>query len=194
MLSLNNNQITVIENLNGLNLEELFIADNQIRKISGLEKLPLLRRLDLSKNQIKKLSGLEGIEWLKFLFLCHNNISRIAELINIENLQELTELDLCFNDIQNRKYYRLQVLFKIPQLRSLDGVDISPEEKIKAENLHALDLNDRETIFKSILPEEEFVDWRINKIEEVDPESEDEPESHEMINGDWDPLRTQSLN
>jgi len=75
-------------------------------------------------------------------------------------------------------------LFKIPQLRSLDGNDISPEEKIKAENLHALDLNDRETIFKSILPEEEFVDWRVNKIEEVEPESEDEPESHEMINGD----------
>jgi len=28
MLSLNSNQITVIENLNGLNLEELFLADN----------------------------------------------------------------------------------------------------------------------------------------------------------------------
>ena len=80
MLSLNNNQISVIENLNGLNLEELFLADNQIWKISGLDKLALLRRLDLSKNEIKKLIGLESIDWLKFLFLCHNNISRIAEL------------------------------------------------------------------------------------------------------------------
>ena len=67
-------------------------------------------------------------------------------------------------------------------------MDISPEDKIKAENLHALDLNDRETIFKSILPEEDFIDRRINKIEEVDPESEDEPVSHEMINGDREPL------
>lgn len=105
-------------------------------------------------------------------------------MTSIENLQELTELDLCFNDVQNRKYYRYQVLFKIPQLRSLDGADISPEEKIKAENLHGLDLNDRETIFKSILPEEEFVDRRINKIDEVEPESEDEPYNVEMIDGD----------
>lgn len=62
MLSLNNNQISVIENLNGLNLEELFLADNQIRKITGLDKLSLLRRLDLSKNSIKKLLGLEPID------------------------------------------------------------------------------------------------------------------------------------
>ena len=29
----------------------------------------------------------------------------------------------------------------------LDGVEILSEEKIKAENLHGLDLKDRETIF-----------------------------------------------
>jgi hypothetical protein len=39
------------------------------------------------------------------------------------------------------------VLFHIPQLRDLDGVAITAEEKIKAENLHGLDLGDRELIF-----------------------------------------------
>ena len=73
------------------------------------------------------------------------------------------------------------MLFRIPQLRALDGTDISPEEKIKAENLHGLDLNDRETIFRSILPEEEFVDRRISKIEDIEPESEDNPEAIEVI-------------
>jgi hypothetical protein len=41
----------------------------------------------------------------------------------------------------------LQVLFHIPQLRLLDGVAIIAEEKIKAENLHGLDMADRELIF-----------------------------------------------
>jgi protein phosphatase 1 regulatory subunit 7 len=41
----------------------------------------------------------------------------------------------------------LQVLFHIPQLRDLDGVKILAEEKIKAENLHGLDQNDKELIF-----------------------------------------------
>ena len=76
------------------------------------------------------------------------------------------------------------MLFKIPQLRNLDGRLISPEEKIKAENLHGLDLNDRETIFKSILPQEEFVDRRIYKIDDIEPESEDEPTSNGFLESD----------
>jgi len=76
-----------------------------------------------------------------------NNIGKVGQLAFIENLPLLTELDLCCNPIQNRKFYRLQVLFHIPQLRSLDGVSILAEEKIKAENLHGLDQADRELIF-----------------------------------------------
>jgi Leucine-rich repeat (LRR) protein len=182
MLSLNNNNIDTIENMEGLGLEELFLADNNISVIC-IELLPLLRRLDLSKNNISKLKGLESVYRLKFLYLSHNYISKMSELNMIENLQELTELDLCFNFLQNRKFYRSQVLFKIPQLRCLDGVEISCEEKIKSENLHGLDLNDRETIFKSILPEEKFIDRRINKIEDVEPESESDPENVEFMDG-----------
>ena len=34
----------------------------------------------------------------------------------------------------------------------LDGVDIIAEEKAKAENLHGVDVNDREKIFQAMLP------------------------------------------
>jgi Leucine-rich repeat (LRR) protein len=51
-----------------------------------------------------------------------NAIGKIGQLAYIENLPLLTELDLSCNPIQNRKFYRLQVLFHIPQLRDLDGV------------------------------------------------------------------------
>jgi len=59
---------------------------------------------------------------------------------------------MCFNLIQDKKHYRLQVLFHIPQLRMLDGVEIIAEEKVKAESLHGVDRADRETIFTSLLP------------------------------------------
>jgi hypothetical protein len=58
----------------------------------------------------------------------------------------------------------------------LDGVDIIAEDKVKAENLHGVDRNDRETIFKTLLPQEKFVDRRMNMIEDLEVESED-PES-----------------
>lgn len=64
----------------------------------------------------------------------------------------------------------------MPQLRMLDGVEIISDEKVKAENLHGYDLQDREIIFKSLLPEEKFIDRRISRIEDIQPESESEDE------------------
>mmetsp|Transcript_24025 Transcript_24025/g.36963 ORF Transcript_24025/g.36963 Transcript_24025/m.36963 type:complete len:82 (+) Transcript_24025:778-1023(+) len=60
----------------------------------------------------------------------------------------------------------------MPQLRMLDGVQISSEEKVKAENLHGYDLQDRDIIFKSLLPDEKFVDRRIASIDTLPNESD----------------------
>ncbi len=68
--------------------------------------------------------------------MAQNNIDKIRQILFIENLGLLTEIDMSFNPIQNRRYYRSQILFRIPQLRKLDGLVIKPEEKVKAENLH----------------------------------------------------------
>ena len=66
------------------------------------------------------------------------------------------------------------MLYHIPQLRMLDGVEIQAEEKVKAENLHGVDLNDRQKIFKAMLPQENFVDRRISVYEDIEDESEDD--------------------
>jgi hypothetical protein len=58
----------------------------------------------------------------------------------------------------------------------LDGVEITSEEKVKAENLHGYDQQDREIIFKSLLPDEKFVDRRIGTIDDVPPESDNDDE------------------
>ena len=78
-------------------------------------------------------------------------------------------------------------MFHIPQLRSLDGVEVISEEKIKAENLHGLDLNDRELIFQSLLPEEKFVDRRIHVVEDIPLETDSDPENIDFIEQRVDP-------
>lgn len=52
----------------------------------------------------------------------------------------------------------------------LDGVQIIAEEKAKSENLHGIDLKDREQIFKMMLPQENFVDRRICVFEDIEEE------------------------
>ena len=65
----------------------------------------------------------------------------------------------------------------------LDGVEIIAEEKVKAENLHGFDLNDRDKIFKAMLPQESFVDRRITAYEDIEEESEDEISIDDTIDG-----------
>jgi hypothetical protein len=124
---------------------------------------------------------------LRFLKVQLNNIGKAGQLAYIENLPLLTEIDLCCNPIQNRKFYRLQVLFHIPQLRLLDGVVITAEDKIKAENLHGLDMADRELIFQTLLPEEKFIDRRVNVVDDIPLESDSEPEQISFIEQRYDP-------
>jgi Leucine-rich repeat (LRR) protein len=54
ILQLNYNKITDIENLDELNLTELHLFGNSIKVIRGLQRLPLLRLLDLSRNRIRR--------------------------------------------------------------------------------------------------------------------------------------------
>jgi len=99
----------------------------------------------------------------------------------LESLDDLSDLDLCYNPVQKRKYYRYQVIYKLPQLRSLDGVTIDEKEPVKAENFFGIDKEDRMRIFAKVLPEEEFVDRRIHKSEYLDPESDSDNDDLDFV-------------
>ena len=72
VISLNSNLISKIENIDYMLIEELYVSDNRLTKITGVAFLPNLRTLDLSKNQIVFLRGLENIDNLRFLNLSLN--------------------------------------------------------------------------------------------------------------------------
>lgn len=50
------NKISKIENLNNLNLDVLWINDNKIEAIEGIQHMKELRELNLAKNQIRSIS------------------------------------------------------------------------------------------------------------------------------------------
>eukprot|EP00357_Protocruzia_adherens_P036799 CAMPEP_0115043374 /NCGR_PEP_ID=MMETSP0216-20121206/46831_1 /TAXON_ID=223996 /ORGANISM="Protocruzia adherens, Strain Boccale" /LENGTH=254 /DNA_ID=CAMNT_0002425683 /DNA_START=245 /DNA_END=1009 /DNA_ORIENTATION=+ len=149
--------------------------------ITNLETLARLRKLDLSRNMIIKLKGLESLHGLRFLNLAGNEIEKINQIRRIEDLPLLSELDLCFNPVQEKKYYRMQILFKAPHIRLLDGQPATAEEKVKAENLFGLEVEERGKIFKALLPEEEFFDRRILRGDEVDIDSDSDAEDINFI-------------
>lgn len=93
----------------------------------------------------------------------------------------LNSLDLSYNPLQERKYYRLQVVYKLPMLQLLDGGPLSGEEVVMAESLYGLDVEEKYNIFKKHLPEEEFIDRRIHKSELIEAETDSEGENNNLV-------------
>lgn len=183
ILSLNDNNIEVVSGLESLeNLEHLYLMKNKLRSLAeGFEGLGNLRVLDLSLNAIESLRGLEFLTNLMTLLLVGNRIRKVNQSRHLTSLALLSDLDLCSNPVQDVKLYRLQVLFRLPQLRTLDGRNVMAEEKIKAENLFGLDLEDMKAIFKEIFPDKTFEDKRILTSALCEDESESEDEDVRFI-------------
>lgn len=175
-LSLNSNQILRIAGI-PISLQYLNLGKNSISRIGkGFKKLVFLRILDLSYNKLSSLSGTEELESLMILNLEGNIIRKVNTLDHLSELALLSELNLKDNFVTGKELYRLRVAFKLPQLRSLDGVILTAEEKIKAENLYGLDVEDRKALFMQIFPGQNFIDRRLVKSEMLDIESESESE------------------
>ena len=172
-------EIQNIENLDALgpSLQKLNLMGNKIKKLNGLDNMTSLIELNLSKNIINRLKGLQGLSNLRYLYLTSNKISHCNQVAYLTDLPFLTELDFCFNDVQYKKFYRFQILYYIPELRKLDGQEVTHFEKVHADNLFGADLENKKEIFKAYLPEEEFVDRRLFLSEQIDPESDSEEEN-----------------
>eukprot|EP00758_Cryptobia_borreli_P003305 Tbor_TRINITY_DN3674_c0_g1::TRINITY_DN3674_c0_g1_i1::g.390::m.390/K10411/DNAL1; dynein light chain 1, axonemal len=118
------------------NLKRLSLGRNAIKKLEQLD-IPLLEELWISYNKIDKLSGLDKLKNLKVLFIGNNNISNWGEIDKLSNFcPELIETLFVNNPIYNNlpeQEYRYMVLQRLPRLKKLDGVYVSPEEREEAE-------------------------------------------------------------
>ena len=84
-----------------------------------------------------------------------------------------TQKNLMMLTIVISAIYGVWAIFAPGSIMSTYG---TPEEFVKSENLYGLDLEERREIFKEVLPEEEFIDRRINIGELIEPETESDNE------------------
>ncbi|CBZ27375.1 conserved hypothetical protein [Leishmania mexicana MHOM/GT/2001/U1103] len=70
-------------------VEELWLSDNDIRVIEGLDKMTRLRRLYLQGNRIESLNGLPPLRHLRELWLSRNRLSALTHLTPLRKLRSL---------------------------------------------------------------------------------------------------------
>uniref|UniRef100_A0A3Q3J496 Leucine rich repeat containing 9 n=1 Tax=Monopterus albus TaxID=43700 RepID=A0A3Q3J496_MONAL len=155
--SFNNNDISKVEGLDScLKLEELSLNNNSISTLSGLSKLHRLNKLSVDGNQLSSLdaslldhlpnlsflsvennciSSLHGIQRAHSLLeLCvaNNQISSSRDIYYLKGLTNLIILDLYGNPlIEKLENYRIYVVFHLPSLKALDGIEATECESAK---------------------------------------------------------------
>ncbi|XP_068195211.1 leucine-rich repeat-containing protein 9 [Antennarius striatus] len=156
--SFNDNDISKVEGLdNCLKLEELSFNNNSISTLSGLPKLhyltklsvdgnllssleesvlghlPKLSFLSVENNCISSLNGIKRLLSLRELYIGYNNISVSQDICYLKCLKDLIILDLCGNPLSTKlKNYELYVIFQLPFLRALDGIEVDTNKSESA--------------------------------------------------------------
>ena len=132
---LNNNLISQISGLDSLvNLQILNLSHNFLKSISGLERLVNLKNLDVSSNQLTTRESLEQLlkcQSISSLDLNSNPIDHDETLLEVfaglPNLACLYLRNTPF--IKEFKYYRKRFITAIPALKFLDDRPVVEEER-----------------------------------------------------------------
>ncbi len=120
------NTISEIVGLSRLaKLEHLYLQNNRIESMRGVEYFKNLRTLNLSQNRIKKIEGLDSLSKLIEINLSDNNIEVIE---NLNHLKLLKTLDLKKNKIKK--------IEGLNGLKNLEKLDLSHNY---IENIEGLD-------------------------------------------------------
>ena len=126
-LDLSFNNIKRIKNIDNLvNLENLYFVQNKIEKIENLSTLTNLKNLELGGNAIREISedSLQGLGKLEEIWLGKNSIPRLVNLNHLKSLKILS--------IQGNKLKKIEGL---EELENLEELYVSNNFISKIENL-----------------------------------------------------------
>ncbi|XP_041848393.1 protein tilB homolog isoform X2 [Melanotaenia boesemani] len=133
-ISLHQQDIEKIEHIDRWcrDLKILYLQNNLIPRIENVGRLKKLEYLNLALNNIEVIENLEGCESLQKLDLTVNFVGRLSSVESLKHNIHLRELFLVGNPCTQFEGYRQFVVASLPQLRWLDGTEISRSERIQA--------------------------------------------------------------
>jgi len=138
-LDLRGYKIPVIENL-GVTKDQhdaIDLTDNSIVTLGNLPLLKRLRTLLLANNRISAISPSIhlSVPNLTTLMLTNNTLSELGDLEPLKELKGLKYLSLMGNPVQEKKWYREWLAWRLPALRVIDFQRIRDKEREAGKSL-----------------------------------------------------------
>ena len=120
------------------NLEALWLTDNRLTEIKGLDANFRIKILCCGKNRITTLEGssISKMKFLETLYLNDNKLKNLdLVLSNLKNFSFLKNLNLFGNPVAEEPEYRPRVIYVIKSLEIFDRHKVTDMEKMKCEQI-----------------------------------------------------------
>eukprot|EP00916_Digyalum_oweni_P014498 GHVL01023761.1.p1 GENE.GHVL01023761.1~~GHVL01023761.1.p1 ORF type:complete len:452 (-),score=133.98 GHVL01023761.1:76-1431(-) len=155
-LDLGENEITILKNLQNLPIKKLYLDNNKLINIEGIETLKNIKKLNISNNNILNVDPLisEYHPYLSILNISQNKLISISQLYNLSTFYYLKSLTVNPSEFYETNF-SVEIISRFPRLSCLDGIDISPKQQVKAFDG---DLIFRKKTWMTYLPYKEFED------------------------------------
>ena len=114
-------------------VRKLNLWGSNLEDISIISEMPSLEIVSLSVNKIRTLKPFANLQNLKELYLRKNMISNLNEIKHLTDCENLTKLWLKENPICDNPNYREVIICVLPQVQNLDDIEITDEERARAE-------------------------------------------------------------
>lgn len=125
-------KIPAIENIGILQdqFDIIELSDNEIKKLDNFPRMKRLNTILISNNYISRVGKIgENLSGLTVLILTNNKITNLSEIDNISSIKNLEHLSLLDNPIAQKINYRLYVIYRNSNLKTLDYTKVQQKEK-----------------------------------------------------------------
>ena len=114
--------------------QELNISDSKITVVDKLhQRFDKIQKLDLSNNLLTTFGSISNtFNELKTLNVDSNSIQSLEEIYHLKKMPSLVNLCILNNPVGDYTNFRKIVLTLLPNLRSLNGMPITPVEQTQA--------------------------------------------------------------
>ncbi|OWA52148.1 putative Leucine-rich repeat-containing protein 23 [Hypsibius exemplaris] len=111
-------------------LEELYLAENDIREVEDLEFCPNLKHLHLRDNQIIEVTGFSKRNAkLEYVNLRNNLVTFIDDAVGVCVLPKIKTLVMLDNPVQLEEDFRMVMIARMPTLTTLDKDPVSQYDR-----------------------------------------------------------------
>ncbi|XP_072306342.1 leucine-rich repeat-containing protein 23 [Eucyclogobius newberryi] len=135
-LELRGNRLDTIEGIHLKNLRHLYLGQNVITRLVGLEKLERLKTLHLRENQLQTLDGINSnMRCLQYLNVRGNNIAEERAIQSLKHVSKTLQiLIISENPLAESSDYRINIVMICPTLERLDKDPVTFDERLEAKD------------------------------------------------------------